>query len=216
MDLSIYIIQWLTLVTIFTMALLSPGPDLVMAVKNSIIYSRRAGVFTALGFGLGVLVHVTYVALGISALISQSIIVFNIIKWVGAAYLIWVGFQALRSQGMDNKVVDDALKTGVDKKEFDDFKALRSGFFTNVLNPKATLFFLAIFSQIISPETPLSWYVVYGVTCAIMTALWFSLVAIFLTHTPIRKVFMRITKWFDRICGGLLIALGIKVALTAK
>lgn len=216
MDLSIYIIQWLTLVTIFTMALLSPGPDLVMAVKNSISYSRRAGVFTALGFGLGVLVHVTYVALGISALISQSIILFNIIKWVGAAYLIWVGFQALRSQGMGNKVVDDALKKGVDKKEFDDFKALRSGFFTNVLNPKATLFFLAIFSQIINPLTPLSWYVVYGVTCAIMTALWFSLVAIFLTHTPIRKVFMRITKWFDRICGGLLIALGIKVALTAK
>ncbi len=216
MDLNLYLIQLITLIVVFSMALLSPGPDLVMAVKNSITYSRRVGIFTAIGFGLGVLVHVSYVALGISALISQSIILFNVIKYAGAAYLIWVGFQALRSKGMGNKVVEEALDNAKNKKNFGDLAGLRSGFLTNVLNPKATLFFLAIFSQIISADTPLMWYIVYGMTCAVMTAGWFSLVAIFLTHTPIRKVFMRITKWFDRICGGLLIALGIKVALTSK
>jgi threonine/homoserine/homoserine lactone efflux protein len=91
---------------------------------------------------------------------------------------------------------------------------LWSGFLTNVLNPKATLFFLAIFSQFITPQT--SWWVQggYALTCIIMTGLWFSLVAMVLTHAPVRQFFLSFSKWIDRVCGGLFILLGLKLAFT--
>lgn len=195
--------------------MISPGPDFVMAVRNSIVYSRRAGIFTALGFGLGVLVHVTYTIFGISAVIAKSILLFNVIKWAGAAYLVYIGFQALRSKGMAQRVVESAAAETPSQASLPDMKALWSGFLTNVLNPKATLFFLAIFSQIINPATPLIWQVIYGLSCAVTVALWFSLVSLILNQGAVRALFLRATKWIDRVCGALLIALGVKVALTS-
>jgi len=211
---DLYLTQWLTLIAVFFLAVLSPGPDFVMAVRNSVIYSRRAGLWTALGFGLGVLVHVTYTIFGISAIIAQSILVFNIIKWAGALYLIYFGFMALRSKGMGQKVIDEATAKSGSAKGMSDIRALRAGFLTNVLNPKATLFFLAIFSQIISPQTPFIWQAVYGLTCSFMVTIWFSAVTMVLTHKHVQAVFLKATKWIDRVCGVMLIALGVKVALS--
>ncbi len=209
---TLYLTQWITLIVIFSLAVISPGPDFVMAVRNSIVHSRRAGLFTALGFGLGVMVHVTYTVLGLAAVIASSIVVFSIIKYAGAAYIIWLGCQALRSSGFEKSAVDQSLQAA--HKPLSDFAALRAGFLTNVLNPKATLFFLAIFSQIIAPQTPVYWQAIYGVTCAVMVTAWFSGVAFALTQGRVRNAFLRATKWIDRTCGGLMIALGIKVALT--
>lgn len=211
-----FIIQWLTLIAVFSIAVISPGPDFVMAVRNSVIHSRRAGLFTALGFGAGVLVHVTYTVFGIAAVIAQSIVVFNMIKFAGAAYLLYIGYHALRSTGMGKKIIAEAEAAPVAHASMSGFKAFRGGFLTNVLNPKATLFFLAIFSQIISPETPIYWQAIYGLTCAAMVTIWFSLVAVLLTHAPIRAMFLRVSKYIDRACGAVLIALGIKVALTSR
>ena len=212
---ELYFVQWLALIAVFSVALISPGPDFVMAVRNSIIYSKRAGIFTAVGFGLGVLVHVTYTIFGISAVIAKSIFLFNIIKWAGAAYLVYIGFQALRSHGMGQRVVDNATAETEPSASLSDFGAICSGFLTNLLNPKAALFFLAIFSQIINPSTPFAWQAMYGLTCALMVVLWFSLVSLVLNQRVVRDVFLRATKWIDRVCGALLITLGLKVALTS-
>lgn len=213
---TIYFLQWLTLIVVFSLATISPGPDFVMTVRNSLVYSRRAGVFTAFGFGLGVLVHVAYTVLGIAALIAQSILVFNIIKFAGAAYLIYVGTQALRSRGMGQAAVQEALTAETGQKTLSDKAALLSGFLTGVLNPKTSLFFLAIFSQIIRVDTPVAWLVTYGVTCSVIITIWFSSVAFALTQERVRGVFLKAGKWIDRTCGALMIALGIKVALTTK
>lgn len=164
---------------------------------------------------LGVFVHVTYTIFGISAIIAKSILLFNIIKWAGAAYLIYIGFHALRSKGMGQHVVESATAKSASNICLSDINALKSGFLTNVLNPKATLFFLAIFSQIISPATPVTWQAIYGLTCAVMVTLWFSLVCLVLNHGVVRAFFLRATKWIDRVCGALLIALGVKVSLTS-
>lgn len=215
-ELHVYLLQWLTLVTVFALAVISPGPDFVVAVRNAIVYSRRVGIFTAIGFGLGVLVHVTYTVLGIATLIAQSIFIFNIIKLAGAAYLIYIGVQALRSQGTGKAAIDQALLQNQNTQTMSDKAALRLGFLTNVLNPKATLFFLAIFSQIIRPETPVSWQIIYGLTCAVMVTTWFSLVAYVLSQEKIRNRFLNATKWIDRVCGALMIGLGIKVALASR
>ena len=213
---TLYLIQWLTLILTFSIAIIAPGPDFVMAVRNSVIYSRRAGIFTSIGFGLGVLVHVSYTAFGISAIIAQSVMLFNIIKWAGAAYLLFIGIKSLRSTGMNKDILKQSASDEPQEKSLKDVNAIRMGFLTNLLNPKATLFFLAIFSQIISVQTPPIWYVIYGLTCSVMCMLWFIMVAVVLTYEPIRNQFLKVSKWIDRTCGALLILLGIKVALATK
>jgi RhtB (resistance to homoserine/threonine) family protein len=201
--------NWLMLVVVFTVALASPGPDFVMAVRNSVMGSRKAGIFTAIGFGLGVGIHVAYCLAGLALVISQSVMLFNVIKWIGAAYLFYVGYQALKSKGYTPPEEGAAEKPAMTARQ-----ALRSGFITNLFNPKATLFFLALFTQILSPDIDMTAKVVYGLTCIFMTMIWFSIVATVLTTPKIRAAFLRASKWIDRVCGGLFVALGIKLAVT--
>lgn len=205
-----FFLNWFLLIGIFGMAVASPGPDFVIAVRNSVLHSRTAGIFTAIGFALGVCIHTAYTLVGIAAIISQSVLLFNILKYAGAAYLFYIGIRALRSQGYDK----ETTKLNGNKKGMSPLKALWSGFLTNTLNPKATLFFLSVFSQFIGPETTLATQLFYAGTCVVMTALWFSFVAIVLTNPKIKAAFLKFTKWIDRVCGGLLIALGVKLALS--
>lgn len=205
------LMNWLLLVTVFGVAVVSPGPDLVMAIRNSVLHSRRAGILTALGFALGVLIHVTYTLAGLAAIIAKSVVLFNILKYIGAAYLLYVGIKALRSNGMDASALstDTAPRTVMT-----DLQAVRSGFITNLFNPKATMFFLALFSQIIDPAYSLGVQMAFGLTCAVMVLGWFSLVAVVLNTPAIKAKFMRASKWIDRTCGAFFIALGVRLALT--
>ncbi len=201
--------NWLIMASIFAAALASPGPDFVMAVRNSVLHSRKAGIFTAIGFGLGVVVHVTYCLAGLALVIAQSVVAFNILKWIGAAYLFYVGIKALRSQGFDAPDIID----GQGPPSMTPVEALRSGFITNLFNPKATMFFLALFTQFIDPHIGLMGKMVYGATCIVMTMLWFSIVVTVLTTPKVRAVFLRASKWVDRVCGVMFMALGLKLAL---
>jgi RhtB (resistance to homoserine/threonine) family protein len=204
-------LNWFLLVSIFTMALASPGPDFVITVRNSILYSRKIGVITAIGFALGIIVHMTYTLLGFAIIIAQSAILFSIIKYAGAAYLFYIGIKALRSKGFD---ANNATASQNMKKEMSARTALWNGFLTNVLNPKATIFFIAIFSQFIGAGTPMPVQIFYAGTLVVMTGVWFSIVAVVLTNPRIKAKFLKFTKWIDRVCGCMLIALGIKLALS--
>ena len=201
--------NWLLLVGIFSVALASPGPDFVMAVRNSIMHSRRAGIMTAIGFGLGVGVHVAYCLGGLAIVIAKSVLLFSILKYIGAAYLFYVGWQALKSSGFSADTIEESKLPPMS-----DMTALRSGFITNLFNPKATMFFLALFTQIIDPAASFAIQSLYGLTCIMMTIIWFSIVATVLTAPAIRQRFLRISKWIDRVCGALFIALGVKLVLT--
>lgn len=198
------------MVAVFTVAVASPGPDFIMAVRNSMLGSRKAGILTAVGFGLGVCVHVTYCLAGLALVISQSVILFNIMKLVGAVYLFYMGYHALKSKGFGADVPEnDSIEA-----QITDWQALRSGFITNLFNPKATLFFLALFTQILSPDIAVSQKAILGATCVAITVLWFSLVSIVLTTPRVRTAFLRFSKWIDRVCGVLFVGLGLKLALT--
>jgi RhtB (resistance to homoserine/threonine) family protein len=205
-----FLVNWMILVGVFTIALASPGPDFVIAVRNSIQYSRRTGIMTAIGFAAGVVIHVSYCLMGLATVISQSIMLFNVLKFIGAAYLFYVGFCALRSKGFS---MEDE-KTAQDKKTMSDMKAIQNGFITNLFNPKATMFFLALFTQILDPHLPIWAGFLFGLTCVVMTALWFSIVATVLTTPVIRTRFMRYSQLIDRVCGVVLIGLGLRLALT--
>lgn len=204
-----FFLNWLLLVGVFAVALASPGPDFVMAVRNSVMYSRRAGIMTAIGFGLGVAIHVAYCLGGLAIIIAKSVLLFTILKFIGAGYLFYVGYKALKSKGFEGDV-------GAEKKKLvmSDYMALRSGFITNLFNPKATMFFLALFTQVMNPNVALPIQLMYGLTIVSMTMLWFMIVATVLTTPAIRNRFIRLSKWLDRACGGIFIALGIKLVAT--
>lgn len=199
--------QWLTLVAVFAVALASPGPDFVMAIQNSLLHGRRAGILTAIGFGGGICVHVAYTLVGLATLIAKSIVLFTILKVIGAAYLFYLGFKAIRSTGWHDRI--NAVSSSSAAKW--DRDALRDGFITNALNPKATLLFLALFTQLLRPDMPVWQQMTLGGTCVVMTIIWFSIVAVFMTTPTIRQAFARFSKWVDRLCGAVFIGLGLKL-----
>lgn len=205
--------EFLIVAGVHLLAVMSPGPDFVMMLRNSLIYSRKTALFSAVGLGLGILVHVTYSLFGIALIISQSLLLFNIVKYVGAAYLIYIGVQSLRSKKAQQ---DPAIIMEHKEKDISPFRAVRMGFLTNVLNPKATLFFLALFTQVINPSTSFIIKVAYGLEMSIVTALWFGVVAVFMTQPVIRKRFIRVKHYIERFFGAILIGLGIKVALSTS
>ncbi|MBI2463512.1 LysE family transporter [Candidatus Peregrinibacteria bacterium] len=200
-----------TVTLIHLLAIISPGPDFIMAVRNSLTYSRKTGIWTAVGFGLGIAVHIFYSLAGLALIISQSILLFNSIKLFGAGYLIYIGVKSFFSKSSHIE-----LKEHVKKIDISVFSAVKIGFLTNVLNPKATIFFLSLFTMVISPETPSQIMAILSVIMIVDTMLWFSLVAIFFTQKKIRSSFERYQNIFNKTFGGLLIALGVKVALTKK
>lgn len=189
-------------------ALMSPGPDFIMCLRQSLVHGRRAGVFTSLGFALGILVHVGYCLLGLAFLISQSIVLFNVIKVLGGAYLLWMGYQSFRATETTVDV-SDVQRASI--STMSNVAAVRVGFFTNVLNPKATLFFLGMFTLVISPDLALNVRLGLGAVCVVMTFLWFSFVSFVLTHGPVRRVFLRSQKWINKVFGVVLVGFGLKV-----
>ncbi len=193
------------------LAAMSPGPDFVMSVKNSLNYSRKTGIFTGIGIGLGIGIHITYCAAGIGFIISKSLTVFTIIKFIGAAYLIYMGLSSIFSNKSSIKITEEKKLTDLTK-----FQAIKIGFLTNLLNPKATLFFLGLFTFVINHETPL--YVILIISfIMISTAItWFTLVAIFFTQKSIRATFLKFENIINKSFGGLLIILGIKIALSKQ
>ncbi|MGQ0527345.1 MAG: LysE family translocator [Alphaproteobacteria bacterium] len=201
--------EWLAITLLMTVAMISPGPDFIMAARNALIYSRRTGFFTALGFALGVCVHVTYCIIGIAALVNQSVLAFSTLKYIGGAYLVYIGCKALRSNGF-TPVGENHEK----RADISWYKATSMGFLTNLLNPKATLFFFALFTQFINPHTPLSVQLVYGFTAFATNIMWFSFVAFVLTDPRVKARFLKFSKIIDHTCGALMIALGFKLAMS--
>jgi len=188
------------------LAVIIPGPDFFMAIKNAMTYSRKIGIYTAIGFGVGIGVHVFYSLAGLALLISKSAIAFNSIKYLGVAYLFYIGIKSLQ-----NKATNIAIKTPTHHIIISPVRAIGQGFLTNVLNPKATLFFLSLFSLAIRPDTTKSTLYVISFILITNTILWFSLVAIFLTQKRIREVYNRYQKIFSKLFGGILIAIGLKI-----
>lgn len=203
---------FLTVALVHILGAMSPGPDFAMITRNSLTYSRRTGILTAVGLGLGILMHTTYALLGIGFLIAQSVLLYSMIKYVGAAYLLFIGFKALTAKAPTKK--SEAQEKV--RADLTAVQAIRIGLLCNILNPKATLFFVALFSQVISPETPLPVQIFYGVYMALATFVWFAFVASVLTLENIKRQFERIQIVFERTMGAVLIALGIRVALAAR
>jgi RhtB (resistance to homoserine/threonine) family protein len=191
------------------LAAVSPGPDFVMTVRNSLCYSRRAGIFTSLGISLGLGIHLIYCAAGVGYIISKSLLLFSIIKWLGVIYLIYMGISSILAKGSKLEVTGERIGPDLTRMQ-----AFKMGFLTNVLNPKATLFFLSLFTFVIGNATPL--YVILTIAVIILgTAfVWFTIVSIFLAQQRVQRIFLKYERAINYTLGGFLILLGVKIAVS--
>lgn len=188
------------------LAMISPGPDFLIVVKNSLRYSPQTGRYTTLGIALGLTVHMTYCILGLGVIISQSIMLFNLIKYLGAAYLICIGIMSFIS-----KEEDIDLSVSKEKRTISPSQAIKMGFYVNALNPKATLAFVSLFSVFITPETPLWIPLSFAAFTIVTSILWFSLVASIFNIQKVQRVFNTAKTRVDRTIGIVLVSLGLKV-----
>lgn len=194
--------EWIAVITITVLACISPGPDFAMVSRNALLLSRRAGVFTAVGIGFGVLVHVGYTLLGLGLVLQQTPWLFGALKLAGAAYLVYLGINMLRSKASVEPVAASL-------PALSDLAALRTGFFTNALNPKTSIFIVSLFMGVVQPDTALAVQVSYGLFIAGAHIVWFSLVALIFSAGRVRETLMAARHWIDRVFGGLLVGFGI-------
>ena len=186
---------------------MSPGPNFFLTLRNSLAHSRLAGFYTALGVATGDFIHIIFWLIGIGVIISKSILLFNLIKWLGAAYLIYIGIKSLQARKHQDNVEQ---QIAFDLKPL---AAFRRGSLTCLLNPKVTLFLLALFTQIIRPGTPLSVQIIYGLTIVGIEFTWLAFVATIVSQAAIKHRFLSISHWFERIMGAVLIFFGLRLAL---
>ncbi|KGQ55884.1 LysE family translocator [Gallibacterium anatis] len=199
-----YLSEFLTLALVHFLAVVSPGPDLAVTTANSVRYGRKIGIMTAIGIGFGISIHVIYSLIGLSFLHEQSTL-FNVIRILGALYLLYLAYLLIRSGKESDK------NFSAEAKEITSYSAFLNGFLTNVLNPKAVLFFVAIFTSLISPNTPLFLKIGYGLWMCSVNALWFTFVALFFTKPAIRQAFLSKAHYFNRIMGIILALLAFYV-----
>ncbi|MEU9752827.1 LysE family transporter [Streptomyces althioticus] len=196
----------LAVAVITVLAVIAPGADFAMVVRNSYLYGRRTGLLGAAGVAAGVLLHVTYTMLGVGLLIASSAFLFSVVKLTGAAYLVYIGVRTFRTRA--EVTVDLEHRTGLTP-----LAALRTGFLTNVLNPKTTLFVVSTFAQVVDPGTPLLQQAGYGLFMSLAHLLWFGVVALFFSHDRMRGLMLRGQRVLNKVIGTALAGLGVSLAL---
>ena len=203
----------LTVTIIGLLAVMSPGPDFLIVTRNSLLCSKKTGLYTALGITVGTMWWVLASLAGISLMIAKTVLLFNALKSVGALYLIHLGIQSFRTGKSTSS--DQADVPGV-RKTMSASSAFWSGLKINLSNPKAALFFVSFFSVILTPETPMQWRCAYGFEISLIALSWFSLLTTVLSVNGIRETFLRYAKWIERATGAVLILLGVKLAFSRR
>ena len=205
-----------------------PGPDFAIVVRTSLVHGKRAALFSSLGIAGGFCVHTSLSLLGLSAVIAHSIVLLNCITYAGAAYLAWLGIQALRARpakpggataGTTDGTADGPRRGGrqTPAETLPDGKAFRQGFLTNLLNPKVLIYFLTFFPQFLVHDSAIplnAQLLTLGVLSVALTGGWFVFLSLMLAK--VRRHFESETfrKRLERITG--IIFLGFSVRLLAS
>lgn len=191
------------------LAVVSPGPDFAVVLRQSLSFGRRAGRWTSIGIGTAILIHVSYSLLGIGLLIRGSPTWFAALKYLGAAYMAWIGVQALRAKPGETRTGHVGGQLNPSPSATASFL---TGFMTNALNPKATLFFIALFATLINPVTPKSIQAGYGLWMAAATTAWFCLVSALVSRAGVRRGFEHYGHWINRALGLVLLGFALSLA----
>jgi RhtB (resistance to homoserine/threonine) family protein len=202
--------EFFTVTLIIILAAASPGPDFFIVVKNAITNGRKFAILTGVGISCSLVIHACYCLLGLTMVITHSLFLFNCIKYIGAAYLIYLGLVSLLSkQGNDTHIENVRGAATL-------FNAFLQGFLCNLLNPKAILFILAFFTLVVKPQT--SWIVkmAYGMEIVLVSLIWFSLLSLIITHDRIKTNLSKIQHYIVKAMGIVLIGFGSRIAFLAQ
>ena len=194
--------ELLAVAVITVLAVVSPGGDFAMVTRNSYLYGRCAGLWTAAGIAIAVWIHVAYTLLGVSVLLVTFPALFHMVRMLGAVYLVYIGYQTMRHRKIS---VDMYGEVAV----LSDKAAFKNGFMTNALNPKTTLFVLSTFTQIVKPATSMWIQVGYGGFMSLAHLLWFGIVAVALSAPRVRNKLLAKQVVVNRVIGVILIVLGL-------
>ena len=204
--------HWATFFTAAVLLNLSPGPDMAFILGQTARRGVRSGFAAMFGIWTGTLIHVIFAALGLSAILATSTVAFSVVKWVGAAYLIWLGIQALRSQGTSMSADGQTSPASVQK-------IFKQGVLVSVLNPKVAIFFLAFLPQFVEVGAgPVGAQLfLHGILIIVVAA--FVEPPLILMGSKLTEYLSnnrKVSQWMDRGLGALFIGLGIKLATSDR
>ena len=184
-----------------------PGADMALVTRNVLVVGRRRTMLTIGGIGVGCIIHATASALGLSAILATSATAFDVVKTIGAAYLVFLGVQSIREAGRP------ASPANAGSARASAFGPFLQGFLTNVLNPKVALFYLTFLPQFIGPGEPVFRRSLFLASLHIaMGFAWLTAYAWFVDQLGAVLTRPRVKAWLERVTGGLLIALGARLA----
>lgn len=190
--------------------IVAPGPDMALVGRNALFGGRRAGRYTALGVTLGLVVWSLAASLGVAALLQRSEAAFIALKIVGAAYLVWLGFQALRAawRGHGDEVAVSPAAAARHRPR----RALRQGFLSNLANPKIAVFFTSFLPQFATAEASFGTLLVLGLVFSLMTLAWLAGYGVFVAKAGDMLRQPRIRRAMESITGAVLVAFGLRLA----
>jgi len=199
----------LVLTVVHTLAAASPGPDFVFVSQQTIANGKRTGLLCSLGIALGLSVHIAYSAFGLAAIVAHSSDLLWWVKLLGGSYLIYLGVKGLRAKASAGRMVE-----GMQGPPASAFKTIGAGFLCNALNPKAPIYFLSLFTLVLSPDMPFYQIAIFGLWIMLIQLCWFSFVVTVLSIPTVNRRFQRAGHWIDRLLGGAMVLLGLKVLLS--
>ena len=199
--------SWLALAAICAMGAISPGPSLALIIRNTVQGGQGHGVATALGHGLGVGIYALITALGLSVLITQTPLLFDLIRYGGAAFLAWLGIKALLAKPASGDSADETVHAARGRQ------GAFEGFMVAFLNPQLAIFFIALFSQFVHADTGWREGSIMMLTAGGIDALWYVLVALVLSRGPVLAWLKAKSFVIDKISGLVLLGLALKVVI---
>jgi len=204
--------QLLALGGVILLGAMSPGPDFVIVTRSAALSGRRAGMACAAGIGAGVFAWSAVTAAGVAGLLAASAVAFTVVKLAGAAYLMLLGIRALLAARRGEYDEPDPARPNLTSP----LRAFRQGLLTNLLNPKVAVFFIALVPQFLPGEPGTLDTVLLGAVAAAVSVVWFCVVANVVG--ALRRLFsrVRVRRAIDAVMGGLLIGLGVRIAVQSN
>ena len=200
--------QGLIIITsVHLLAAASPGPDFVLVSQQTLSNGKRAGLLCSIGIALGLSVHILYSAFGLAAVIANSSSALWLIKLLGGSYLIYLGINGLRAKARSGEATTAVANQTA-------LKTIGLGFLCNALNPQAPIYFISLFTIVLSQNTPAEHLLIYGIWMMVLQFAWFSFLTLLLSRPMVTDRFQALGHWIDRVAGGAMLLLGIKVLVS--
>jgi len=205
-----YLNEFIIIAVAHLIAVISPGPDFALIIRQTVKYNRKVAIFSSLGIASGILFHITYCILGFALLLSNNMTIYIIFKMLCASYLLYLGVVSLIKNNNINIRLDN--KSDEINKGLSFFHAYKEGLITNIFNVKATFFFLSLYS-FINISTPKLIQLFYGLWMTIITGCWFILISIFFTNNIVTKFTEKYSDNLNKAMGIVLIYIAVKIFL---